>query len=330
LLDPAGSMLDRSESMADYGASALCRVVDEDGAFLPPIVEKVASYVFRLVSEFVRSVYIKLLAVGPALPSEAQLLEAGRTHLLNSLMDWPLKEFNIDSIIDGSTITLPSLTGGPPMQLGLRGLITKARDWLIGQMSFLDVAIGYAMKSFHTILIKASTLTDANSLAMEPLLAIIPSLHATLFRNVFLPFWTLLRDAIKRGAAAVLGPVLRQLDYGGAMGTLYDAVDKVDQVASRAQRARDLLAGGVNLQNAGQLGQLGAPLVDASGAQRFGGGGAVLNLSPLPNRKTLVRAAPIPLKDHYAVKPNLKWNAEAAVNETDPDATVPPPAGATP
>jgi len=328
LLNPQGSPLDRAEKMGSYGAEALCRVIagdsGEDTSFtMPDIVKKIAGYIFQLVSEFIRAVYDKLLSLGEEWFTEAELAEAGRTHLLKSLTDWPLKEFNLDQYIDFVDQPIPSLAGGDPIQLSTRNLFENLRDKLIAQLGFMDAGIAFAMKSFYDLLGKArADIGDSKTRSMEVYLALVPTLHATMFRNLLLPFWGSLQNAVKEALGGALAPVMDELGAGGFVGDFYETVDTAQQIAARAQEAITLLDSGIGTHNIDKVMALGRDTNDPNTTQLFDRGDVsdVGKANPFGDRNIMVSAGEVDDAQREAVKPDLQWKDDAETGETPGDA----------
>lgn len=330
-LNPAGSLLDRSETMAGFAARALCDAIDEDAEFMPAIVRDIATYVFQLVTEFVRSVYDKLLVVGRDIISDAQLAEGGRTHLVASLIEWPLKAFDLDKYIDAPTFSIPLLNGGSQV-LSLRGLFERAKDLLIEQLGFMDVAVEWTMKGFSSLLNSARGLMGANAHSMEPYLALVPTLHAVMFRNLLLPFWTAMINAFKSAVGEALAPVMKEIaGPGGFMHDVYNAADTAGKIAQRAKDVKDFITDGMNFDQSNigskiaQIKGFGDDLADPT-ANPFQNDD-VNSLSPFPNRVTSASAVAITQADRDEVEPDLKWSEADAVNEDGDDLTAQPPPG---
>lgn len=333
-LNPQGSPLDQSEKMGTFGGQALARVIAGDEGEdtklfdMPELVTKIASHIFQLVSEFVRAVYEKLLVIGPRWFTKAEIVEAGRTHLVKELTDWPLEALGINEYIDYlEPIEIPSLSGGDPTVISARNLFENLRDKLIAQLGFMDVAVEFAMGSFYDLLL--DTRRDLGR-SMEAYIALIPTLHATMFRNLLLPFWGAMQKAVKGALANVMGPVLEQLGVGGAFGDIHTAIDDVQQVAQRVQEVQDFLGkeGSRGAEDLAELEDLFSDPTEGDAKGDFGNqGGDVGKASPFGSRRERkVTTAEITQADRDAVAPDLKWNPDADVNEEgaeeEPDAAV--------
>jgi hypothetical protein len=275
-------------------------------------------------------VYQKLLGVGEGWFLAPELAEAGRTHLIRSLTDWPIKALNLDKYIDiMPNQKIPSLSGGDPVILSTRALFENMRDMLIDQLSFMDAAVEYAMVSFYDLLDKTrQELRGPQTNAMEPYLALIPTLHATMFRNLLLPFWEAMQKAVKSALGQALGPVLKELGADGFLGDVFEVVDTAQAVADRAKEAIDLISGpgGVGTHNLGSVAALGRDLDETDKDAAFGNqGGAVGVANPFGGRESKVTAGDVTQAHRDTVKPDLKWDPDAAVNEKGPDTEPPPP-----
>lgn len=331
-LNPAGSLLDRSETMAGFAARALCDAIDEDAAFMPAIVRDIATYVFQLVTEFVRSVYDKLLVVGRDIITDAQLAEGGRTHLVSSLIEWPLKALDLNKYIDAPTFTIPLLSGGT-QKLSLRGLFERAKDLLIEQLGFMDAAVQWSMKDFASLLNSARGLMGANAHTMEPYLALVPTLHAVMFRNLLLPFWTAMINAFKSAVGEALAPVMKEIaGPGGFMHDVYNAADAAGKIAQRVKDVKDFITDGMNFNQSNigskinQIKGFGDDLADPT-ADPFAKDNSITSLSPFPNRVPNASAVAITQADRDKVEPDLKWSEQDAVNEDGDDLTAQPQPG---
>ncbi len=330
-LNPDDSPLGRSETMGSYGADALARVVGgaegADTSFeLPEIVKNIAGYVFRLCSEFVRAVYKKLLVVGDGFFHAPELAEAGRTHLLRTLTNWPLEQLDLNKYIDDlPTVPIPSLAGGDPVEVSVRNLFENLRDMLIEQLAFMDPVIAFATDSFYQLLLKTRmSLSDYKTRSMEPYLALIPTLHATMFRNVFLGFMEALRNAVKDAVADMLAPVLGALGADGILGDAFEAADTMQSIAKRADEAMQLMKN-VGTGDIMKVAALGRDLDSTDKKSAFGDQGAVGVASPFGSRKSKVSAKAIVQRDRDTVTPDLKWDPDADVNQEGPDTEPPPP-----
>jgi hypothetical protein len=244
LLKKDASVIDRSEALAMFAGEALLRALNEE--WMPPIIGEISGHIFKLVTEFVRAVYGKLLILGNEAVTEDALLMAGKAHLVDAIIELPFTylTFLEDVRTFGFDVALP----GKTVRLSPEVLIFHIKRLITEQLAFMDPAVAFAMKDFHKLLTDARTMAGDNALTMEAYLALVPSLHARMFRNLLLPFWTAMMNAVKGGLAQALGPVLGAIGgpFGGdgAFNKAYGVMDKAQQGIARAGEVIDQIGKG--------------------------------------------------------------------------------------
>jgi len=223
--------MEKAGEMGGRAIRSLLAAVDETIA--PPIVADVAGYVFRLVSEFLRALYNKLLVLGNDGFPAAALLDAGRKHIVDALIELPFKYLSFMRSARATSFSLPSPTGGADIDLNADALVFQIKKLFTEKMTFLDVALKYAIADVYDELVDARRRAGALSASMEAYLAILPDLHARMFRNLLLPFWSAMEDAINGALTGVLGDALGGAT--GGLGSVHHAVDQVDKAVERGQ-----------------------------------------------------------------------------------------------
>ncbi|MEM9694043.1 MAG: hypothetical protein AAGA56_15960 [Myxococcota bacterium] len=292
-------------ALGQSAVQVVLRVVDEASA--PAVVGQVVGYVFQLVSEFVRSLYTKLLVVGHGAFTEASVIEAGRHHFVDALLQIPFDHIDALGYLENLDFSVP-LPGRDPIAITGPGLIGMLKKLLHERLSFLDGAVAYAMKDVAAELSDARRRAGRESHTMELYLAVMPALHARLFRNILLPFWGALEGAINGALAQALSGVTGSVT--GVMGTAHNVVHYVDQYAGRAQ---DLARGG-EVRDIIERAGAGFEAVDQPWAEETATPSAFGTL--FVNRKTAATAS-VTESEIQAVE--AKWNPDAPANEEEPN-----------
>jgi len=199
---------------------------------LPEFVTNLMREVMQLDLEFVREVYLRLLAHDPSQPiPEADFYRGGRMRLLQRLVDMLLsqveflktaKEFSVG--IQGTDISPGKLldkaldelnkTAGPALDPALMLALGKMFERLEG-------ARGQAQKD------KAAT--------MEAYLGLLPGVLAINFRNIFFPVWDLLMQNTF-GKLGFLSDIVKS-----SSSAMNDARSKVDDVRDYQKKSQDFL-----------------------------------------------------------------------------------------
>jgi hypothetical protein len=226
----------------------------------------------------------------------------------------------------------------PVKQVGFQGkelrldqVINMVKRELTGILGFLDKGIAFAMKDMREVLDGARA-AAAGAMTMEVYLALMPTLHARMFRNLVPLLWESVLNVIKGALGKALMPVMGAI--GGPLGAVtgkkdgafdkaFGFVDKAKQIVDRAKEAKDLIDEGFKAStdpdkdNLGKWRNLGRGLEDNA----LGGGTevAVDMTFPFPSRKNKGTAQAIPPADYDSVEPEWK-DDEAEDAEPQPPA----------
>ncbi|MEM6787374.1 MAG: hypothetical protein AAF715_07630 [Myxococcota bacterium] len=316
--DRTANLHARSATAGQRGGAAIASVLRAlDEAVAPPVVADVAGYIFRIVSELIRSIYDRLLLVGPSTFRLESLLEHGRAHLVDALVEQVLQ-------------LLPSEWGNAKLNLQGKALspwalLEPAQKAAVDRAGFLDVATGFAMRDMVEVLLSARARAGSEAMTMEAYLAVLPSLHARMFRNVFLPFWGFVEDILNGALADGLGQVL-----GAATGFLnkgQEVLGMAGEIRDRIKKAEKLMESteiGTSGTNVDEWGGVFAALRgdDPSGAGAGRGPGAG-GRPALFGGRTSSGNATVDDAVIDKVAPEHRWDPEAPADEPDPTLTPP-------
>jgi hypothetical protein len=328
-LKKQGSLLDRSEALAMLAGQSLLHALDEE--VMPEIIAEISGHIFKLVTEFVRAVYGKLLILGNEAVTEDALQMAGKAHLVDAIIELPFTylTFLNDVRAMGFDLALPGRT----VRLSPEVLIFHLKRLITEQLGFMNEAVSFAMADFYRLLTDARTMAGDGAFTMEAYLALVPSLHARMFRNLLLPFWSAMMNAVKGGLAQALGPVLGAIGgpFGGdgAFNEAYKGLDYAQQGIARAGEVVDQLGKKFEIapgddKSIEEWQNLGRDFTDP--ANPFGSPTVSSLDAVFPNRKTKGKGRAITQDELDTVAANHKWEeaideAEAAAAPTTPETT---------
>ncbi|MEM9693913.1 MAG: hypothetical protein AAGA56_15300 [Myxococcota bacterium] len=208
--------------------------------FMKGVVAKVVENVFAVCAEFVRATYDQVCRMSPEEDiSPAQLVVAGRNHLVQSAVDivFDLIPQVREWIDDNAVIELPKPPRGFHWPGGARLTTDPIFDELTARLQeslarYLDPVADYTM-SRMAARFNATRAWAGASFCMEAHLAHLPMELALTFRGLFEPLWTFVVDtvlgAIKSAVAKALGPA------AAAYGVVDDTVDTVLHHVDRAR-----------------------------------------------------------------------------------------------
>ncbi|MBW2525494.1 MAG: hypothetical protein JRI23_15010 [Deltaproteobacteria bacterium] len=319
--------------------------------FMQGFVSDFLAEVFGVCTEFMRAVYEKLCCLKPLeVVQSAELVKAGREHLLFKLIDYALEKSGLTEMLEDFEIKIPE----PPMvpagfnwpsePMRPDPLIALLKAKLSDELGpYLDPVVEYAMSGLAERLNAQRAWAGPRALTMEVHLAQMPAELAVMFRNLFGPLWEFLTDTLMGAINDVMGEVLGPMAEGVGLakeglgfvtGAIADAKKKAAQAQAYAKNVEDKVGalmdelsdvsiGTGDTSDIGKIMGAADDLADAVGADPFadgpggGGGGGGPGGTAFPgNRKPLGKGTKIERAEMDEVEPDLKWE-EAKVAGAD-------------
>lgn len=240
-----------AEALGKHGVD-----VDEPGSFRD-YIRTILEEGSRTVIDFLHAVY----GVATTLPPDeaiepAQMIAAGRSHLLNKLAYIPLERFKILGLVRGSGFSFGNT------KVNLESLLARGLNALQSALEpalkALDPILEFAMYELATDLDEARTWTTGN-FTMEAYFAILPATYAKLVRHLV---FFLVDTVLQLFTSCVLNPAMRAMGLpgvgdgsgplgaasalaGGPLGAVTSGLGFLGDAAQRAGKAvRDAQAVG--------------------------------------------------------------------------------------
>lgn len=245
----------------ELGALA-CKSFEEALGLTPPVVGFVESIIKVIVGISLDLTHGGMQAVLNRDPSSPilgkDLYESARHRMIQRLINLALDKVSFLKKAKDFELTAPMGIALKPGDLADKGLasLEKMVNDKIG--SYMDIPLEYAMKTFADQLeLSRQQGLKAEAHTMECYLGKLPWMQASLFCNIFFPFWDALMDiAVEVMGKALGGPIAAiQKAAKAAKGAAdfgRDAKAKADAVQKKLEEDRDALAGeGINTSNIG-------------------------------------------------------------------------------
>lgn len=329
----------KSEPMPmEIGAVACKSFIDVLGlSSLPGFVESVIRTIIGINSDLLHGALEGVLNRDPSSPITGDALYGGARHrMLQRLMNLALDKVSFLKSAKEFQLNAPMGYSVKPGDLADKGL-SKVDELVNDKIGgFLNLPLKYAMGNFADQLELARQQGLGEKChTMELYLGRLPWMEATLFYNIFFPFWDALMDCVYHLLDGPLsGPLKAAIDGAKKAKELADkgrsALKKADAVADLAKRDRDALAKGVSAQQiASGASPIGAGYDKAMDSEADQINGPKLDpgkfIFPLKGRKPEVEGKEIKLDELNSVEPKNQWATAAHVDAAAEDKTKEPP-----
>jgi hypothetical protein len=325
---PGGPFLDRVFSQLDAGSGYLTTISgakslgelavsaaeNEFGFPLPDFVKGIVTKICDALGDFLRGVYGQLVSSDPQEAiREADLVAAGRAHLLSQIIDSLTHGVSLLDKIRNASFNL-NLFGPIAKTLSGEALYQRAKELLNEKLGpNLDPILELAMRDFAATL-EAARKEGQAAMTMEVYLARLPALYALLFRKTFFPIWDLLVHTVFKPVSDLLDPMT---------GKVAEAANKakgiVDTVRTGLLRAKNLADTALTQGVQGGLGGTNLGAYKKALESKLPGGGddgdsgkAAATAFPFPSRKTRCTGTPIDDATFKKVEPDTKWKPAPA------------------
>lgn len=291
---------------------------------LPGFVEGIVKTIVAINLDLLHGALGAVLGRDPGSPiAEDDLYDGARQRMLHRLLDLAMDKLTFLKTAKEFELNAPMGYSVKPGDLADKGM--DKLDELIKEKigGVVDAPLKYAMGSFATQLELARQQGTNNKChTMELYLGRLPWMEATLFYNIFFPFWDAFVDLMYHVLPGPAGGALKAAVEAakkakGVTDFGRDALKKANAIKEQAEKDRDRLSQGVDLieegkKAAGGQSPLGAydkamgSKADETKAPKLDEGKFVF---PLKNRKLEAEGKDI-LKDEYdQVKDKDQWES---------------------
>lgn len=298
----------------ELGALACCSFREALGLkSIPSFLESIIKTIMAINLDLLHGGLQSCLARDPGSPILGDdLYQGARARVYQKLINLAYEKvsfLNTAKNYNTPTVQGTSLSPGGLMDQGTEK-IKALVDEKIGR--FLDVPLKYAMGNLadQLELARQQGLKEKCH-TMECYLSRLPWIEATLFFNIFFPFWDAIMDILTgvmgSALAGPLGAIRKAADAGKGL------VDKGRDALAKAKAIQDAVGEGFDLQRDGGTGALEKRFSDAAGTKADEISGPKIEpgnfIFPLTGRLIDCEGKKIEKAELDEVRPNHKWES---------------------